>query len=159
MSWRETQLQWYGGDTIQQDYDLEQFVIENQILSIKYIGDSTYLNSIIGKKSSSGQMCVYLVNPPNNHLVKLSTIVSICNQELNELSPSGFLYLSINKFILDPELDTDAVDDYDSAIYNYVVSNINATLIKYHSGMLDGGQRFNWVHPLTRFYFHHANSI
>jgi hypothetical protein len=154
-SWRETQLVWYDGSTIQQDYDLEQFIINRNILSIEYFGDSDYLKLILEKETSPGQLCVYLANRP----IKLSNIVSNSNKILKKLQPEGILYLSINKFLLVPEPQSVVVDDYDDAIYNYITTHVKSTLIDYYSGKNDGGKKFNAVHPLTRFYFQNANSI
>lgn len=149
MSWRETQLKWYKGDTIQQDYELEQFVLDQNISSITYLGDSCYLKSIIGKEIPDGQLYVHIINHPS----KLSDITNISNHILKNSVSVKFLYLAINKFILHPEPQSDVVDDYDDAIYNYVTTHVDSKLIKYHSGKIDGGVKFNWVHPLTRFYF------
>lgn len=154
-NWREIQLAWYGGSTIQQDHDLEQFIINRNISSIEYFGDSDYLKLILEKEISPGQLCVYLANRP----IKLSDIVSNSNKILKRLQPEGVLYLSINKFLLVPEPQSVVVDDYDDAIYNYLTTHIRATLIDYHSGKNDGGKKFNAVHPLTRFYFQNASPI
>lgn len=153
MIWRDTQLKWYGGDSLLQDQELCDFVSNNDICQIRYTGDSEYLESIIGKKNNIGDMCIYLINSP----FKFSEIVKIANQEIKKLKPNGILYLSINKFLAKSEPQNNVNSDYDSAIFNFVVDNVCYPLLKYHSGVIDGGQRFNWVHPLTRFYFLNAD--
>jgi hypothetical protein len=68
------------------------------------------------------------------------------------------LYLSINKFLAIPEPQHSVDNDYDCAIYNYVTKNVKYQLLTYFSGKEDFGKKFNWGHPLTRFYFTNANS-
>jgi hypothetical protein len=152
MSWREIQLNWYDGDTIEQDYLLEQFVHNNNINGIRYLGDADYLKPILKKDSQDINLCVYLANSP----FKFSELVKICNQELQNTS---LLYLSINKFQAIPEPNLSVIEDYDTAIYQYLIDNVYYKLINYTSGKNDGGKKFNWVHPLTRFYFCNENII
>jgi hypothetical protein len=155
MSWRDTQLKWYGGTTIQQDVELAKFVIENDIHAVKYMGDSDYLKEIIEREQHPATMIILLIN----HKFRFSEIVAMCNSELKKLGPGGFLYLAINKFLAVPEPQNFTVDDYDQAIHEYVKHNINFSMLQYHSGQDDSGKKFNWVHPITRFYFYHENFI
>ena len=151
---RKQQLKWYGGDIILQDHELLSFVENHNIQKIRYVGDSKHLELLVGKKSEHGEMCIYLVKSP----FKLDHIVDVCNQELDRLEPGGILYLALNKFLLEPCSQQNVNANYESAIYDFVVSHIRCPLIRYHSGVIDGGKRFNWIHPLTRFYFINENT-
>jgi hypothetical protein len=152
MNRKNIQLQWYEGDITEQDYDLEQFVHSNGISGIKYIGDSEYLKPILEKEHNSTNLCVYIVNSP----FRFDDIIDICN---NELKVNKFLYLSINKFLAISESQDNINEDYDEAIYDYIKNHTNYPILKYKSGKEDGGKKFNWVHPLTRFYFYNENII
>lgn len=146
---RKQQLKWYGGNIILQDQELLNFVEHYQIEKIRYIGDSKHLELIVGKKSEQGDMCVYLIKSS----FKLDHVVEVCNEELQRLGAGGILYLALNKFLLEPCAQPTVNPNYEAAIYDFVVSRIHYPLIRYHSGAIDGGKRFNWLHPLTRFYF------
>jgi hypothetical protein len=98
-------------------------------------------------------MGIFLVNQP----FKFSEITDICNQEIRKLPLESFFYLSVNKFLAIPEPQNDAVDDYDVAIFEYVEKNVCYPIVKYYNGKDDYGQKFNWGHPITRFYFQHAS--
>lgn len=146
---RKQQLHWYGGDLVLQDQEILDFVEYHNIQQIRYVGDSQHLELILGKKSEQGDMCVYLIKSP----FKLDHVVEVCNEELQRLRPGGILYLAFNKFLLEPCAQPTVNPNYEAAIYDFVVSRIHYPLIRYHSGVIDGGKRFNWLHPLTRFYF------
>ena len=148
------QLKWYGGDIVLQDQELLNFVEYHNITKIRYVGDSKQLELIVGKNSDQGEMCIYLVRSP----FKLDHVVEICNKELKRLGAGGILYLALNKFLLEPCSQESVNPNYEAAIYDFVVSNIHYPMIRYHSGIIDGGQRFNWIHPVTRFYFINENT-
>ena len=152
---RKQQLKWYGGDIVLQDQELLNFVEYHNIQKIRYVGDSKHLELIVGKKSDQGEMCIYLIKSP----FELSHVVEVCNKELARLAPGGILYLALNKFLLEPCSQEAVNPNYEAAIYDFVVSHINYPVIRYHSGIIDGGQRFNWIHPLTRFYFINENTL
>ena len=44
---RIDQLNWYKIDMVAQDYDLLQFIVNNGIGSVKYLGDADFLKPII----------------------------------------------------------------------------------------------------------------
>jgi hypothetical protein len=146
----DNQLLWYHADLFEQDYLLKQFVENNKISRIYYLGDCNHVKSIVGKEcNQQPQMCIYIVN----HIFKFSTIVNICNETLDNFGLGTWLYLSINKFNAIPEPQTSVPDSYDDAIFSYISSQVRHKLYNYISGKNDNGTQFNWVHPLTRFYF------
>ena len=69
------------------------------------------------------------------------------------MNPNGLIYLALNKYLVLPKCyDRNLSEDYDVAIEEFITKQINATVEKYYACGLDNGNRFNWVHPLTRFY-------
>jgi len=148
------QLTWYNGDMVLQDYDLYNFVCDNNINAIQYLGDTSHVESVVGNKQPVGNLCVYIVNSP----FYFSQVVAVCNQQIKKLKTNKFLYVALNKFLAQPEPQLETADNYDVSIFNFMTHHIEATLLQYHSGYLDHGQRFNWIHPLTRFYFYNENN-
>jgi len=146
---------WYGGNIFEQDYLLKVFVEQKQISRILYLEDDGHVQSIIGHQvETDAQMCVYVVN----RTFQFSSIIKICNETLSKLGKGSWLYLSINKFLAIPEPQLEIPEQYDDAIYSYITSGVKYKLQDYITGKNDYGNRFNWVHPLTRFYFYNDNS-
>jgi hypothetical protein len=149
MSCREDWLTWYAGDIIQQDHDLKNFIVEGNIRNIRYLGDSCYLKNVIVPEHEPATMIVWLVN----HEFHYSELVDSCNAELEKLGVGGILYLALNKFLAVPESHLEIDKNYDQAIFDFISDHIQYPILKYQSGAHDYGKQFNWVHPLTRFYF------
>jgi hypothetical protein len=42
--------------------------------------------------------------------------------------------------------------NYDCAIEEFISKNVNGKIEQYFACGNDGGNQFNWAHPLTRFY-------
>lgn len=75
----------------------------------------------------------------------------------HELNPGGRLYLSFNKYQAAARCyANDLPEDYDLAILQYLSAKITAKIEQYLPCGDDRGLKFNWVHPLTRFYFRTA---
>ena len=153
---RIDQLNWYKIDMVAQDYDLLQFIVNNGIGSVKYLGDADFLKPIIQRESNNPTICIYIANQN----FKFDTLLAQCNLELRTMPNNSFLYLSINKFLAHAEPTTHVLsDDYDDAIFEYVKNKMQFPIIKYYNGKHDYGQKFNWLHPLTRFYFSNENTV
>jgi hypothetical protein len=149
-----SQLDFYEGDMFMQDHDLVEFADQYEVTSVKYIGDSDYIESVLGRVAlTQHNLCVYIVNSYFN----FDHVVDTCNQELKKLPPNGFLYLSLNKFLAVPKSQDHVPNDYNVAIYNLIGKGVNAPMFRYYSGAIDCGQRFNWAHPITRFIFINEN--
>jgi hypothetical protein len=149
-----TQSRWYGADIFAQERDLQEFVNDHQITSIYYLGDCDRIRSLLGHDVKENcELCVMIYN----RQFRFSEIVLECNRILPTLVPGGFLYLSVNKFLADPEPNLDNPEDYDLSILHYMLRHIPYPLIGYYSGRIDAGQRFNWVHPLTRFIYRYES--
>lgn len=151
MSWRQTQLDWYKGDLLRQDADLIEFIQRHQIRSVAFHGQSEFLNSIlILPQTETSDLAIYIVNS----IFKYSEVIANINTNMNH---NRFIYVSINKFLAIPEPQIKVAEDYDNAIYDYILENVNLSLLQHYSGKDDHGHRFNWAHPLTRFYFKNEN--
>lgn len=155
-SWRNKQLQWYGGDTLIQDAELLAFINHRNINRIRYDGDYGYLRELIGHQVDSNyDMCIYIVNSPFD----FTHIANTCVDLIKSINCGGFLYLAINKFLAAAESNANIIEeDYDKCILNFICNAVTYPLVQYHSGEIDGGQKFNWAHPITRFYFQNVNN-
>jgi hypothetical protein len=137
-----------------QDHELISFAEQYEVNGINYVGDTQYLESVVGRHAlSQYKMCVFVVNS----LFDFDQVIATCNHEITNLPASGFLYLALNKFLAMPKSQDQLPDSYDSAIFQVITNGVNASLFKYYNCCIDGGQRFNWVHPITRFIFINEN--
>lgn len=69
------------------------------------------------------------------------------------VTPGGRIYLALNRYLIRPRrYAEDLSQDFDTAIGEYAARRILARIDTYLPCGSDGGNRFNWVHPLTRFY-------
>ena len=149
-----SQLDLYDGNMFMQDHELISFIEQYDIKGITYVGDTQYIESVVGGHASSHyEMCVFVVNS----LFDFDQVIATCNHEINNLPANGFLYLALNKFLAIPKSQEQLPNNYDSAIFQVITNGVNASLFKYYNGCIDSGQRFNWVHPITRFMFINEN--
>jgi len=149
-----SQLDLYNGNMFMQDYELISFAEQYEVKGINYVGDTQYLESVLGCRAlSQYKMCVFVVNS----LFDFDQVIATCNHEITNLPANGFLYLALNKFLAIPKSQDQLPDSYDSAIFQVITNGVDASLFKYYNGCIDSGQRFNWVHPITRFIFINEN--
>ena len=155
LSWRAQQLSWFSEPVmIQQDYDVVEYMKLNHIRQARIHGDggffSTYVEPVNGKCNFS----IWIENQVDK-LFDFKQLVDQLNSEIhNNLSEQGVLYFAVNKFLCQPQAyDLSLPEDYDDAVVKYLKSNIKATMeiVLLHRNIK--GSEFNWVHPLTRFYF------
>jgi hypothetical protein len=67
--------------------------------------------------------------------------------------PGSLIYLAVNKYVAIPnQYDCNLSPDYDTAIEQFINTRVNAKIEQYQPCGFDAGNKFNWVHPLTRFY-------
>ena len=152
MIWRKQQLSWFDEPvTIKQDQELIDFIKHNNIQHAIMYGDTFFAQHITKVDHGPVDLIIWIQNQP----FKFDQLVSNINREIStNLSDTGTFYLAINKFLCtEPQSDTDFPDNYDHAILQYVTDNINAVLIQHFLDCNSTGTMFNWVHPLTRFYF------
>ena len=151
---RKKQLGFFDGTyVIKQDQDLIDLIERNAYTRAVAIGDVGYFNDfikIVGHDSKV-DFCIYIENRKFKFDQLANDINAIIQKNMN---PGGLVYLSLNKYQAVPRCyDANLPKDYDQAIQEFFKNHINATIESYQPCMLDGGNRFNWVHPLTRFHF------
>jgi hypothetical protein len=152
LDWRQQQLSWFEDHAvIKQDHDLLEKIKQVNPRSILLKGDSEHFQSLIDPNNTLHDFCIYIVN----HSFNFNTLVNDINAIIDSaLQNNSTLYLSINKYLAQADTyDINLPSDYDLAIKQFVISNVQAELQDYYSGAGDDGKQFNWVHPLTRFYF------
>lgn len=149
---REKQLSWLEpGHMIKQDHDLISTIIDCQYTHALGYGDIDYFKSYINFVSSGpADFCIYIVNEPFDFIEVTTHVNHIIETDMNN---NSLIYLSLNKYLAHPkQYDSTLADDYDCAIKQFITKNISAKVEQYHACENDGGQKFNWAHPLTRFY-------
>jgi hypothetical protein len=155
-NWRKEQLSWFSEPTvIQQDHDLIQYIKNNKLTCAIGRGPVDYFSNVINLQlTGSCNFCIYLVND-HNVSIDLNLLIEDVNHIIqHELDADGILYLAINKFLIFPKVyDLELPIDHDDAIKVFLTKKIKGHLVNYYSGANDNGTNFNWVHPLTRFYF------
>ena len=152
MIWRKQQLSWFAEPVvIKQDQELIDYIKHNNIQQAIMYGDTFFSRHT--KKVDCGpvDLIIWIQNQP----FKFDQLLYNINREIStNLSDTGTFYLAVNKFLCcEPQLGVDFPDNYDHAILQYMEHNVNAVLKKYLLDYNAVGTMFNWVHPLTRFYF------
>jgi hypothetical protein len=152
LTWREQQISWFSEPVIiKQDQQLIDYITHNHVQCAKIYGDDFFSQYV--HKVDCGP--VGLVIWIQNQSFKFDQLVTDINNEIaNNLCAGGTLYLAVNKFLCtQPESDRDLPDNYDDAILKYMQNNVDAVVEQYFPDLDSTGTMFNWVHPLTRFYF------
>ena len=135
---------------IQQDHELIEYIRQNNIIEAYGYGDTEYFFPYIKFVNHPVNFAIAIITYPYS-FEWLKLIVNDIIEK--QLTKNGVLYLSINKFLASsidhiPKLN----DDYDLAIEEFIQANINASILSYTYDAGDRGQKFNFTHPLTRFY-------
>lgn len=152
MIWRKQQLSWFDEPvTIKQDQELIDFIKHNNIQHAIMYGDTFFAQHITKVDHGPVDLIIWIQNQP----FKFDQLVSNINREIStNLSHTGTFYLAINKFLCtEPQSGIDFPADYDHAILQYMEHNVDAVLVQHFLDYNSVGTMFNWVHPLTRFYF------
>ena len=136
---------------IQQDYDLIDYIRQNNIIEASGFGDIDYFREHVRFVDYPTNFGIVIINESYYQFDWLKKYVNNILQ--NKIQTGGILYLAINKFLANgTTMQSITVQDYDLAIEQFVKLNINATIELYLYETNDRGQSFNFVHPLTRFY-------
>ena len=146
---RNIMLKWYDEPVIfEQDHQLIEYIISHNIKVAYGAGPIDFLKPYLTiSNDQPTYFGIYIVNNHFNFNELIVNINNLLNTKVNNL------YLSINKFLAIPDsYENDLPSNYDEAIYNYVNKHICGTIVNYYSGSNDFGERFNWSHPLTRFW-------
>lgn len=148
---RNAQLGFFTGDCcIKQDQDLIDLVKRHKFSQAYGYGDVAYFAEFVEfVRDKRVDFCIAIVN-------EIFDFEQLCH-DVNEIitdhmNPAGLIYLAINKYLVKPRCYAkDLNDDYDQAILQFVSNNVKAYVQDYQACGIDHGNRFNWVHPLTRF--------
>lgn len=149
---RSRQLSWLPpGTRIQQDQDLIDFIEQNAFEKCYAIGDVDYFRPWIQFVDQGPvDFCICIQIAPFDLDCLIDHINCVIQQKI---SPGGHVYLSFNRYQIAPKKYAEGLsDDFDTAIDQYVRGKIQAQVDRYIPCGGDGGNRFNWIHPLTRFY-------
>lgn len=156
---RKKQLGFFNGTyIIKQDQELIDLIAANNYTQALGVGAVGYFSNYITLVDHGKvDFCIYIQDGKtpfdfNNLIDHVNTIVK------ENMNTNGSIYLSLNKYTVKPNHYSDNLpDDYDQAIKEFVSSRVNATVEKYYPCGLDGGNMFNWIHPLTRFHLRVSN--
>jgi len=149
---RARQTSWLlPGSRIRQDQDLLDFIKQINAKKAIGVGDISFFSPWIEFVDSGPvDLCICVETGSFDMNELISRINDIA---LRELSPEAWIYLSFNKYQIQPRCyDPTLPSDFDEAIRVYVTQRIESQVHEYRPCGLDGGNKFNWVHPLTRFY-------
>lgn len=149
---RAKQLSFFDGSyVIKQDQELLDYIRINQFTSALTIGSTQWLTNVINTVDQGPvSLCIWI----QNSQFKFNQLVQDLNAVIeNHLHIGSVIYLAVNKYLADPDrYDHDLDQDYDIAIAQYIGRHVRAKIEQYRPCGLDRGDKFNWVHPLTRFY-------
>lgn len=149
---RDFQLSLFDpGCVIQQDQELIDVIVNGNYKQAIGYGDVDFFKNyitLVDQGPVDLGICIL------NHSFSFDVVVDQINQLIqNHMAVNGLFYLSINKYLARPDhYDLALPADYDSAIQQFVTDRINYKIEKYLACGNDQGNKFNWVHPLTRFY-------
>ena len=152
LTWREKQLSWFSEPVIiKQDQQLIDYIQRNHIQQAVIYGDDFFSQYVNKVDHGPVDLVILIQNEP----FKFDRLVADINSNIaKNLSAGGTLYLAVNKFLCtEPQCGLDLPDNYDDAILDYMTSNVHAIVAQYFPDHHSIGSMFNWVHPLTRFYF------
>lgn len=149
---RELQLSVFKENCrIQQDQELIDLIVANKYTQALGVGNISYFDEFI-KFVNSGQVdfCIFMQQQEFNFNELVESLNNIIK---HNMLPGSLIYLSLNKYVAIPDrYDCNLSSDYDTAIEQFISARVNANVEQYLPCGFDSGNKFNWVHPLTRFY-------
>jgi hypothetical protein len=81
-----SQLDLYDSTMFMQDHELISFADQYEVNGINYVGDTEYIESVLGRQSSLHyEMCVIVANS----LFAFEQIIATCNNEIAKLPANG----------------------------------------------------------------------
>jgi len=158
-TWRSTQLQAQHKEfVIPQEQQLLNFIIENNIKTLRLIGDvdPIYAKNISQHYTTYDQDSPELLIVFANHLeMKLENIFKLVDQQIHDCKPT-WIYIAINKYLVTTDKTwNNLTDNYDLDLLNIVSEYISKRNYKelVRNNILDQGSSYNFVHPTTNMYF------
>lgn len=150
---RHRQLSWLPlGAVIRQDQELIAFIQSYGYDRAIGYGSIDFLRPFINLVEQAPEdLVIYIQTDPYDFNWLIDSVNHVVDHKIKQ---GGRLYLSFNKYQAVPgNYHSDLAEDYDQAILQYMSAKIAAKLEQYLPCGDDRGNKFNWVHPLTRFYF------
>jgi len=149
---RQRQLSWLKpGSVIRQDQDLIDFIRQNAFEKCYPVGNVDYFRPWIQFVDQGPVDFCICIQTAAFDLADLIDHINCVIQQ--KISPGGHVYLAFNRYQITPKKYADGLsDDFDTAIDQYVRAKARAWVDRYIPCGEDGGNQFNWIHPLTRFY-------
>jgi hypothetical protein len=148
---RELQLGFFHNDCcIKQDQELIDLIQQHKFVRAIAKGSVNYFNQFVEfVEDQPVDFCIFIINEPFDFDILCQEVNTVIQQHMNA---NGLIYLSVNKYLVDPRCYSDQLDeDYDQAIKQFVERRVNAAIKTYWPCGNDHGNKFNWLHPLTRF--------
>ena len=150
-SGRDFQLGLFHNDCcIKQDQDLVDLLNKYKFTKARGYGDVEYFSQFIDfVQDQPVDFSIFIINEPFDFELLCNNINHVIQHHMNS---GGLIYLSVNKYLVTARCYSKELDeDYDQAIKQFVKQQITASIQTYWPCGLDHGNKFNWVHPLTRF--------
>ncbi len=150
---RDFQLGFFSpGCHIKQDQDLIDLLNKHKIIRARGYGSVQYFSQFVEfVQDRPVDFCIFIVNEPFDFELLCNNINHVIQHHMNS---GGLIYLSVNKYLVTARCYSKELDeDYDQAIKQFVEQQVKASVQKYWPCGLDHGNKFNWIHPLTRFLF------
>lgn len=148
---RNLQLGFFNnGCRIKQDQELIDLIKEHKFTKARGHGSVEYFNKFIEfVQDQTVDFCIFIINEPFDFDILCQEVNTVIQQHMNA---NGLIYLSVNKYLVNPRCYSEKLnEDYDQAIKQFVESRIKASIQTHWPCGIDHGNKFNWVHPLTRF--------
>lgn len=148
---RQQQLSWFADPvTIKQDQQLIDYIHHNHITQAIIHGDDFFSQWVNKVDHGPVDLVIWI----QNQTFTFDQLVAQINHHIaTDLNCNGTLYLAVNKFLCSAPLScVNLPDNYNDAMLKYMSDSVDAEIYQYF--LPDNtGSMFNWVHPLTRFYF------
>lgn len=151
LSWRERQLSWFAEPVvIKQDQQLIEYMHQTKVQQAMIYGDNFFSQFVDTVEHGPVDFIIWIQNTP----YEFDKLVDELNKNIaSNLCKNGILYLALNKFLGSGPQHRHLPDNYNSAIRQYLTDSVDAVIEKSFFDCNSVGSMFNWVHPLTRFYF------
>jgi hypothetical protein len=153
MHWRQQQLEAFENPClIKQDAELIDYLRNTHVKECAAMGDVEYFNQYVTFVNFQSNFGILVQNTSFQWQDLANTINCFLREKIKS---TGILYLAINKYLAKPINHVPLLsDDYDLAIYEFIKLNIQdlAQIKSYSFDPNDQGLKFNFAHPLTRFY-------
>lgn len=136
---------------IRQDQELIDLLHKYKFSKAKGYGSVGYFRQFLNfVQDQPVDFCMFIINEPIDFELLCNYINHVIRHDMNS---TGYIYLSVNKYLITARCYSEELsEDYDQAIKQFVEQRVEASIETYWACGLDSGNKFNWIHPLTRFF-------